>query len=241
MEYVDVARAASERGEVVLRERRATPDSHPVLELRVNGVFVMDTEETTTERALATTALACVPEPRDVLVAGLGLGFTAHEVLADHRVQRLVVVEVEESLVAWMRDGTVPHGPALLADGRLGMVTADIRVGVAEAAPASYDLVLLDVDNGPGFLVHETNAELYRAGFLGDVAALLRPGGAVVVWASSESPPLADALREVFGSVAASALDVRLQDRDEQYWLYLAPDRTGTEDPSPAPGRRPGG
>ena len=64
------------------------------------------------------------------------------------------VVEIEQALVDWMRDGTVPHGPALLADERVNVVVADIAVALAEARPASYDLVLLDVDNGPGYLVH---------------------------------------------------------------------------------------
>ena len=227
MEYVEVARASSgppRHSEVVLRERRdpASPDGPVVLELRVNGVFVMDTLETGSEEALARIALSQVAEPRDVVVAGLGLGFTAHEVLRDRRVERVVVVEVEEALVGWLRDGTVPHGPALLADARLRVVTTDIQQAVAEAAPSSYDLVLLDVDNGPGNLVHQHNAEVYRAGFLAQLARLLRPGGAVAVWSAAEAPALADALTAVLGAATAVPHEVALQGRDERYWLYLA-------------------
>jgi spermidine synthase len=221
--YVELARAESPRGEVVLREREDEDGTGvPVLELRVNGVFVMDSVETSTEQALATAALSHVEHPRAVVVAGLGLGYTARQVLTDQRVERLAVVEVEEALVGWMRDGTVPHGPAFLADERLVVVTADVRQAMAEAAPATYDLVLLDVDNGPGFLVHDGNAGLYREPFLRTVAAVLRPGGAVAVWSSSESPELREALTHVFGDVTPIPLDVRLQSRDEQYWLYLA-------------------
>ncbi len=218
-----MARAESARGEIVLRERHdADADGPRVLELRVNGVFVMDTLETGTEQALATAALAQVDVPRSVLVGGLGLGFTAREVLADPRVERLAVVEVEEALVGWMRDGTVPHGPAFLADERLHVVVADVRTAVAEAPADGLDLVLLDVDNGPGFLVHDANAEVYREAFLRQVAAALRPGGAVAVWSASEAHDLAEALTAVFGGVTPLPLDVRLQDRAEQYWLYLA-------------------
>ncbi|GAA4755337.1 hypothetical protein GCM10023350_46000 [Nocardioides endophyticus] len=161
MEYVEIARAESERGELVLRERR--PEGGPSsLELRANGVFVMDTLEVATERALATEALASVEAPAAVVVGGLGLGFTMHEVLADSRVEKVAVVEIEQSLVDWMRDGTITHGPALLADERVTVVVADVAVALAEAPPASYDLVLLDVDNGPGYLVHQDNAALYR-------------------------------------------------------------------------------
>jgi spermidine synthase len=223
-EYVEIARAASERGEVVLRQRRDAdePDAAGSVELRVNGVFVMDTVETSTERALATAALHQVDDPRHVLVGGLGLGFTAHEVLADPRVERVAVVELEDSLVEWMRDGTVPHGPSYLADERLHVVVADIRSAVAEAAAESYDLVLLDVDNGPGQLVHQANAEVYEAAFLGSVADLLRPGGALVVWAAARSEELAAVLGSVFGSVTQVAHEVDLQGRAEQYFLYIA-------------------
>jgi spermidine synthase len=121
-----------------------------------------------------------------------------------------------------MRDGTVPHGPGFLADERLTVVTADIRVAIAEAAAASYDLVLLDVDNGPGYLVHEANAAVYQAEFLEHVRAALRPGGALVVWSAGEAPELAEAMGEVLGDVAPIPYDVTLQGREEQYWLYLS-------------------
>ncbi|WP_244931835.1 hypothetical protein [Nocardioides sp. W7] len=221
MEYVEIARAESERGELVLRERREE-GAPAVLELRANGVFVMDTLETSTEQALATAALALVEDPQAVVVGGLGLGFTMHEVLADSRVARCAVVEIEDALVGWLRDGTVPHGPALLADERVAVVVADIAVAMAEARPASYDLVLLDVDNGPGYLVHDTNARLYQNDFLQTVRAVLRPGGAIVVWSAAEAPELGQALLQVFGAAEALPHEVRLQDRDEHYWLYVA-------------------
>lgn len=220
-QYVEVARAESERGELVLRERRAE-GAAPALELRANGVFVMDTVETSTERALATAALALVEDPRAVVVGGLGLGYTMHEVLADSRVERCAVVEIEQALVDWMRDGTIPHGPALLADERVVLVVADVAVALAEARPATYDLVLLDVDNGPGYLVHEANAALYADAFLATARAALRPGGVLVVWSAAVAPELERALAEVFGNAEARALEVTLQGREEEYWLYVA-------------------
>ena len=213
----EVARAESERGEIVLLRRDTG-----ALELRVNGVFVMDTVETSTEQALAEAALAVFDEPRGVLVGGLGLGFTAHAVLADPRVEKVAVVEIEDAIVGWMRDATVPHGPAFLADERLTIVVADVRAAVAEATPASYDLVLLDVDNGPGYLVHDSNAEVYAVPFLRQLHDLLRPGGALVVWSAAPDRALGEAVEQVFGAVAPVPFDVQLQGRAEQYWLYQA-------------------
>lgn len=216
-----VARATSERGELVLGHR-VDADGREVLELRANGVFVMDTRETSTERELASQALALVAAPRRVLVGGLGLGFTLEAVLADERVEHCQVVEIEPELVTWMTDGTVRHGPALLADPRVEVVVADVAEAVAGAPPAGLDLVLLDVDNGPGYLVHDHNATLYARPFLGVVRRALRPGGAAVVWSAAAAPPLLEAMRATFGAAEEHAVAVRLQDRDEHYWLYAA-------------------
>ncbi len=215
-----MARAESDRGELVLRRRR--DDGGPAfLELRANGVFVMDNAEFTSEQALATAALALVDHPRHVLVGGMGLGFTMHQVLADSRVERCTVVEIEEALVGWMRDGTIPHGQTMLADARANPVVADVTVALAEAGDASYDLLLLDVDNGPNFLVHESNARLYELEFLREARRILRPGGAIVIWSMDAAAGLQHSLASLFDEVAAQPQPVRLQDRDEEYWLVI--------------------
>ena len=217
---MEVARAESERGELVLRQR-TEPDGSTTLELRANGVFVMDTRETSSERALAREALARHDAPGSVLVGGLGLGFTLAEVLADPRVRRVVVAEIEPALVGWLRDGTVPHGPALLADDRVEVRVADVADVIGEAEDA-FDLVLLDVDNGPGYLVHDANSALYGPALLRTTRRALRPHGLCVIWSAAHDQALHDAMAEVFGDAEATAYDVDLQGRAEQYWLHLA-------------------
>jgi spermidine synthase len=223
--YVEVARSDSERGELVLRERRPDPEDSggpTVLELRANGIFVMDSAEHASEKALADAALDAVTDPRRVLVGGLGLGFTLDRVLGDRRVEHVDVVEIEPALVKWMRDGTIPHGRRLLADRRARVIVGDVVRAVAEAGPSTYDVVLLDVDNGPDQLVHTTNAALYDEPFLRSVHERLEPGGALVVWSAARASRLVDTLRRVFDEVEEHDHAVRLQDRDEHYWLYAA-------------------
>lgn len=220
MHYVEVARAESERGELVLR-RRVEDRAPDVLELRANGVFVMDSRETGTEIRLAEAALEQVEEPREVVIGGLGLGFTLQRVLADPRVERVTVVEIEEDLVGWMRDGTVAHGPGILADKRVRIVVGDISMAVAEAT-STYDLLLLDVDNGPAFLVHDQNAALYEREFLVGTSRILNPGGALAVWSSSRSTELHAAMEQVFGGCTEMPQQVVLQDREEEYYLYVS-------------------
>lgn len=219
MEHRQVARSASPRGELVLRERQ-DHDHEPVLELRANGLFVMDTAETGSERALATAALAASGPARHVLVGGLGLGFTLREVLADPQVRRCTVVEIEPALVTWMRDGTIPHGPALLADERVEVVVADVADHLPESADAAYDVVLLDVDNGPANLVHAQNAALYGAPLLAQLHRVCRR--AVVIWSAARSPDLLTAMQAVFSEVEEIRCPVDLQGRAEDYWLYAA-------------------
>lgn len=227
-EYAEVARATSERGEIVLRrctDPEAGDAAPSVLELRVNGIFVMDTRDSSSEIELARRALALVDPPRRVLVGGLGLGYLAKEVLAHHRVERVVVAEIEDVLVRWFRDGTIPHGPAYLADERLHLAVSDVRQPIEEAQPGDFDLVVLDVDNGPEFLVHEANAALYESAVLRRVHAALRVGGALAVWSSTRSDRLARGIQEVFGHSAAEPCPVLLEEHEETYWLHHATKR----------------
>jgi spermidine synthase len=219
-----LARARSERGEVVLRRR-----DEGALELRVNGVFVMDSTATSSEGELARSGLARVRHPRRVLVAGLGLGFTLRAVLDDPRVEQVTVVELEPAVVDWLRGGLVPGGAALLDDPRVSVVVGDVVTAVAGLGRRTYDVLLLDVDNGPGFLVHEENAVIYRVPFLRVCADLLDEGGTLAVWSMNESEALVEQLRTVFAHVGSRPCPVRLGTRDETYWLHhaSAPARSG--------------
>lgn len=214
-----LAAARSERGEVVLRTR----PGDGAVELRVNGIFVMDTAETTSERLLAEAALQRTPGDRlRVLVGGLGLGFTVGRLLACDRVARVTVAEIEAALPSWHRAGLIPEVAGLLDDPRAEVVVGDVADVIAGAAEGSYDLVLLDVDNGPDSLVYQTNAALYRDDLLTRCRRATSRGGVTAIWSMSSSDPLLRAMHRVFSSVEVVPVPVRLGARAERYWLYLA-------------------
>lgn len=214
--YETVARSTSPRGEVVVRRR-----DDETLELRVNGMFVMGTAENSTERRLAQAALRLTSDPRRVLVGGLGLGTTLRELLADPRIEQVVVAEVEPVVVDWMRDGTLP-GADLLTDSRVSIHVDDVRRVVAATESRSVDAVLLDVDNGPDYLVYDANAPIYQIEFLRDCRRVLRERGALAVWSSTPSAQLAEAVTTVFGDCNSEKVPVDLQGRAEHYWLFTA-------------------
>ncbi len=174
-----LARWTGPRGEVVLRRRTVGDES--VDELIVNGAFAMDSAETGSERALAELAW---PGAR-VLVGGLGLGFTAEAVL-DARVASVDVVEIEDALVGWAYEGLTPRLGRLARDSRVRLWVADVAevlTGTGSDGPdGPWDAILLDVDNGPDFLIHPANAALYDTDALRSALDRLSPAGLLAIW-----------------------------------------------------------
>ncbi len=215
---VTLARAEGPHGETVLRRRGE------VLELVVDGVFAMDSAHTDTEVALAALALDRLPRPGPwhVVVGGLGLGYTARRVLADPDVQRLSVVELDGAVVGWARTGLLPVAEAVVADPRTRTVTGDVGATVHRLDGACAAAILLDVDNGPGFLVHEGNAALYAPAFLAACARALTPRGVLAVWSADAAAELEAQLRRTFATVETVTLAFTRGQRQLEYTLYLA-------------------
>jgi spermidine synthase len=194
-----------------------------VLELVVDGVFAMDTEHTETERALATLTLEQLGgDDLRIVVGGLGLGYTTATLLADPRVSRVDVVELHAPIVTWLREGLVPATRGLLDDPRVRVTVADVADAVPALPPASVDALLLDVDNGPGFLVHPANTRVYGAPFLAVAARALRAGGVLGVWSAEASAELSLVLERICGSCEEVLLDVVREGRTFTYAVYLA-------------------
>jgi fumarate hydratase class II len=218
---VTLARGEGVMGEVALR-RRSGSAQQPIFELIVNGVFLMDTAETSTERLLSDVILDRHSAPRRVLVGGLGLGLTVNALLSDARVEQVVVAEIEPLLVDWLRCGLVPTAQLAMADPRVEVVVADIADVLRRADDQSYDAVLLDVDNGPGFLTHPDNAALYEQPALADAARILTQEGMLAVWSADPAPDLAAALEDVVGPVEEIVRTVSREGREVSYFIYLA-------------------
>jgi spermidine synthase len=236
---VTLARCEGVLGEVALRRRPGTAHQ-PIFELIVNGVFVMDTAETSTERLLSDVVLDRHLAPRRVLVGGLGLGLTVNALLSDARVERVIVAEIEPLLVDWLRSGLVPTAQLAMADPRVEVVVADVADVLRRADDQSYDAVLLDVDNGPGFLTHPDNAALYERPALADAARALTQEGMLAVWSADPARDLAAALHDIVGPVEEIVRTVSRESREVSYFIYLATRITNQRASTDPPNRRAG-
>jgi len=166
---------------------------------------------------LVDAALQRHPAPRDVLIGGLGVGFSVLAALDDSRVERITVVEIEQSLVDWHDTHLAAFTGGLLRDPRVTVVVADIATHLAACA-SSYDVVCLDVDNGPEWTVTDTNAALYDDAGSRLLVGALRPQGVLSVWSAHSSPEYEQRLRTVLDDL--TVLEVR-RDRGEPDVIYL--------------------
>ena len=147
---------------------------------------LMNSRLSGSEQALATLTcerLQSRPAPR-ILIGGLGMGFTLRAVLEVLNAKASVVVaELVPAVVAWARGPMADLHGASLTDPRVSIQETDV-VRLIRSARASYDAILLDVDNGPEGLTREANDSLYHAAGLMAARAALRPGGVLAVWSS---------------------------------------------------------
>ncbi|MEV4122364.1 spermidine synthase [Micromonospora sp. NPDC049645] len=199
-------------GAISLRRRRDPALQVEVYEVKLDDEFLMSSLFPVAEIELARLGLAEVAgDSLDVVVGGLGLGYTACAALADPRVRSLLVVEAIEDVIDWHRRGLLPFAAGLAEDPRTRFVQADFFAAVAgetgfdgEVPGRRFDAVLLDVDHSPRNVLHPSHAAFYSPAGLRRLAALLRPEGVFALW--SDDPPDADftgALTEVFASVRA--------------------------------------
>jgi spermidine synthase len=158
---------------------------------------LMNSRLSGSEQALATLSCERIrsrPGPR-VLIGGLGMGFTLRAALAALDSQALVVVaELVPAVVAWARGPMADLHGSSLTDSRVTIVETDVGRLIRDAR-ASYDAILLDVDNGPDGLTRNANDALYNKTGLIAAREALRPGGVLAVWSSGPDQGFTENLR----------------------------------------------
>ncbi len=206
-----------------------------VTEVTLDHEFLMSSYITVSERALAATAMEMHPgEGLEVLIGGLGLGYTACEVVraGGDRVSTVEVVEYLPQVIGWVERDLIPLASELKGEERLTIVEGDIY-GRLEGEPRrTYDLILIDVDHAPGEGLDPGSASFYTEEGLRRAARHLGAGGLLGVWSYAEHSPFAAALRSVFRDVRVEPVLVRndLVDEEHTDWLFFASGPVGSHE-----------
>lgn len=193
------------------------------LEIIVNGVFLASTYNRRSEQALAELALAACPSGSlRVLVGGLGAGWTLARVLADPRVGRVTLVELEPAILEWNRR-YFPVSAAALADPRVSVVVGDLFRYLRDLIPSgagaeakssppaagTFEIILCDIDNGPDWLVRPENHAVYSRRGLEFIRRALRPDGVAAFWSAGRAAWFTESLASAGFEVTVHAVTSR--------------------------------
>jgi spermidine synthase len=196
-------------GVLSLRRRRHLTSGVDIYEIKLGDEFLMSSAFTVAEIALARLGLAALRRADlDVVVGGLGLGYTALAVLENSGVRSLIVVDALAEVIEWHEQGLLPLGQQLTGDPRSRFVHGDFFAmshsagGFDVRTPGRrFDAVLVDIDHSPRNLLHPRHAALYEPEGLARLAEHLHPGGVFALW--SNDPP-----DDAFESVLANAFAI---------------------------------
>jgi spermidine synthase len=205
-------------GDLILQRRKLLQlDGEVVYEVKLGDAYLMSSMFHEVEEALSRLGLGALDGDRwDVVVGGLGLGYTAVAALQFPQVRSLLVVDFLEGVIDWHEKEMVPLGKTLNADDRCRYVhgdffalAADPTTGFDPKSPGrKFHAVLLDIDHSPRNLLASQNAVFYTPEGLKKLAEQLYPGGVFALW--SDDPPdatfIAD-LKSTFASVKAEVVE----------------------------------
>ena len=206
--FEELAWAETPMGILSLRRKLEPTKQIDVYEVKLGDEFLMSSLFTDSEVALARLGLAAVEgQDLDVVVGGLGLGYTARTVLEDDRVGALLVIDALADVIDWHERELLPDASVLTADPRCRLVHGDFFAMAAgedgfdpEQPGRVFDAVLVDIDHTPRHTLDGTQRSFYTADGLRVLCRHLRPGGVFGLW--SDDPP-----DDAFVEVAAQVFD----------------------------------
>jgi spermidine synthase len=167
--------------------------------IRLNGQDLMHSSVTASELRLGELAAETVSSRLSTLtlLGGLGLGFTLKSLLEETGPgAKVQVAELFPEIIEWNRKLLPQLNGTLLDDTRVEVLAQDVWAVIVEAAPARYDAVVLDIDNGPTALVQKQNNRLYSPKGLQQIAKVLKPAGRALFWSAREDPAFARRLSQ---------------------------------------------
>ena len=223
-------------GELTLWKRKyLSLGGEDVYEVKLGDDYLMSSLFHEVEEALATEALNLLdPQTKaDIVVGGLGLGYTAHAALQHAATSSMIIIEMMSAVIEWHESGLVPLGKEISEDHRTRYVCDDF-FKLSQQPTTGFDppchgrrfhAILLDIDHSPKHYLDQPNAFFYSQAGLSNLRQSLHDKGVFALW--SNDPPEPDfihRLEEVFPSVERRLIHFQnpLLGKESSNTLYLA-------------------
>jgi len=163
----------------------------------LGGFELMNTRKHASEDALG--SLPCKrlkqTDTARVLIGGLGMGFTLAAVLKEVGAQaEVTVAELIPEVIEWNRGPLGLFSGMPLDDPRTHIHVGDVAK-LLRTSHACYDVIALDVDNGPEGLTKRANDWLYSMTGIAAAQDALSPTGILAYWSADPDPAFHDRLR----------------------------------------------
>jgi spermidine synthase len=216
--HLDTAAIPNGEGELRLMRRGAE------FSIMSGAVELMNSRLSGSEKALATLAFQALGDRRDlrVLIGGLGMGFTLRAALTELGPKaRVDVAELVPAVIGWARGPLAELFEGSLTDPRVTLHAVDVA-DLIVVARASYDTILLDVDNGPGGINRAANDSLYALDGLRAAGRALAPGGVLAVWSAGPNAEFARRLRRTGFRVDEVQVRARAPGRGARHVIWRA-------------------
>lgn len=199
----------------------------PYFSIRSGGQLLMNSRVHDSEQALARLALDAfaAPESASVLVGGLGFGYTLAATLALlGSGGSVTVIEVAPAVIRWNREQLGELNGRALDDPRVSVIEGDVCARF-RARASRFDVILLDVDNGPRAVGRPGNAWLYTPDGLATIKATLSDSGVLAVWSAGAEVGFSDRLREAGFEVTLHRVQSHAAKTQERHFIWIAKNR----------------
>ncbi|MEO6588411.1 MAG: spermidine synthase [Pyrinomonadaceae bacterium] len=214
MKIEELAYHKTSLGELTLRRRTETLlHSAEVFEVKLGDEYLMSSLFTEGERQLSHIGLAGLEGKLDVVIGGLGLGYTAVAALENKNVNSLLVIDKFQEVIDWHLNELVPVGKILSNDKRCELRQGDFFELAKTGFDISnnnrkFDTVLLDIDHTPEHFLDKKNESFYSVEGLKFLRNQLKNGGAFALWSNDPADEKFTAhLKSVFGKSDAHNIE----------------------------------
>lgn len=216
-----LAKASDQNEEMQLWEVQETGAKE--YELIINGIFIMASYNNLSSELLIRESMKLLTKRAnvDILIGGLGMGFTVKEACSYRNVKSIDVVEVGATIVEWNKSYLTPCNRGCLKDGRVQIFIDDFY-NYVQQTQKKYDIISMDIDNGPMMLVRSSNYKVYQDTFFAKIKELLKPCGVFTLWSCNQDKRMLKQLQHTFSTCREEVIKERVNEKMLPYYVYLS-------------------